>query len=276
MTRLHQSQIGRIGLSQRSRVHAFTGGVPSRPDGRRSHSGNTTLEATPGKPGNFHLLSARPGGVGRACVNRPTCAWRRPASRYAHLTVRAAQWSGGDCATDVRRGAAQPAVVDAQPALRGVSTLRAPRALWAARLRGSPVSHRGCAARGADSSSWGVDGGASLACWTRAARSSSSSLVRQQCLYFFPEPQWHDSLRPGRFGPSSAIAHSLRLLPYHRAAGRTKVPGTWLSARVVHATVCVVSTPGNRRCRRRCCRFMSDRPRACDRRAPPESGVRRR
>jgi mycoredoxin-dependent peroxiredoxin len=38
---------------------------------------------------------------------------------------------------------------------------------------------------------------AAASAWVRALRTLASSLSRQQFLYFFPEPQWQGSLRPG-------------------------------------------------------------------------------
>jgi hypothetical protein len=46
----------------------------------------------------------------------------------------------------------------------------------------------------------------SAACaWVRALRALASSLSRQQFLYFFPEPQWQGSLRPGTRAGSGTV-----------------------------------------------------------------------
>ena len=48
------------------------------------------------------------------------------------------------------------------------------------------------------SSAGAAGASAAFAALARAAASFFSSLARQQCLYFFPEPQRQGSLRPGR------------------------------------------------------------------------------
>jgi hypothetical protein len=119
-----------------------------------------------------------------------------------------------------------PAVTIAdQPALRGVLILRELRSGRAVCFHGwSAGRGRGVACGAGSSSAGGVGWSALTCCAARAARSASSSLSRQQCLYFFPEPQWHGSLRPGRFVPVSVIVHLSRLLRYHCTVVRTPCP----------------------------------------------------
>jgi hypothetical protein len=102
----------------------------------------------------------------------------------------------------------------AQPALRGVVTLRGPGAFLVVRFHGCGWVRGGGGVRCEGASSGGAVGSAALVCCSRDTRSASSSLARQQCLYFFPEPQWHGSLRPGCFAAESAIARPSRFLPY--------------------------------------------------------------
>src|SRR5947209_13759105 len=53
---------------------------------------------------------------------------------------------------------------------------------------------------------------AAASAWARALRALASSLSRQQFLYFFPEPQWHGSLRPGMRGGSGTVGLLTRTL----------------------------------------------------------------
>src|SRR5512138_508273 len=59
-------------------------------------------------------------------------------------------------------------------------------------------------------SAWSAAGFSAAA--SRAARAASSSLRRQQCLYFFPEPQGQGSFRPGVAMVSSAPPRLLTVL----------------------------------------------------------------
>src|SRR5260221_4286202 len=52
----------------------------------------------------------------------------------------------------------------------------------------------------------------SPAAFARAARSASSSFTKWHCLYFFPEPQWHGSLRPSsrRVGSAKVLLRTCK------------------------------------------------------------------
>src|SRR5438552_7216278 len=66
--------------------------------------------------------------------------------------------------------------------------------------------------------------------WARALRALASSLSRQQFLYFFPEPQWQGSLRPGMRAASGTgvvllLAYSTTAAAASRASRLTAPAG---------------------------------------------------
>jgi hypothetical protein len=121
--------------------------------------------------------------------------------RYASSGIEQAEASSAEYVSDTPFAA--------QPALRGVVTLRGPGAVLVVRFHGCAWVRGGGGVRCEGASSGGAVGSAAPACCSRDARSASSSLARQQCLYFLPEPQWHGSLRPWCFAAASAIPRPL-------------------------------------------------------------------
>src|SRR5258706_14594640 len=106
--------------------------------------------------------------------------------------------------------------------------------------------------------------GVSPAAFARAARSASSSFTKWHCLYFFPEPQWHGSLRPSsrRVGSAKVLLRTyessvlsqgghLRTIRDGRCAASPETPSRVAAAtrrhRALRAAVPVIGGGGSDR-----------------------------